>query len=126
LGLGSLGGTWDILGYQSPEITLPDIELPGGGSFSFSGQFGAGLFLDAEISGGVFDLSYPIDYSVILPSTVQPGDPFTIDTNFLDLKNLSLKIDGPGLSFSVYAELSGEINASLASTLLGTDWNFDE
>lgn len=125
-------GAADLFSW-SPQLSLPEFiipigEVPGLGlTFSLNVlPMSLGLDVNAGISGGVFDLNYPISASVVLPNNVRPGDSFVIDTNMLALTNPSLVVDGPGLELSASAGFSGlGVNAHLQGALLGFDVGSD-
>ena len=80
---------------------LPDpidemIDVPGGGKLDIGmASTNFNFFLDASISPGALDVSYPVQLAIDTPENVRPGDSFDIATALLSVNRPSLELDGP-------------------------------
>jgi Ca2+-binding RTX toxin-like protein len=77
-----------------------------------------GIPIELGISGGVFNLNYPVFSSIALPSSVHSGDQFSILTGFSGVASPSMTIAGPSVSLS--AKMMFQTNLS---GHLGLEWS---
>jgi Ca2+-binding RTX toxin-like protein len=77
-----------------------------------------GIPIELGISGGVFNLNYPVFSSIALPSSVHSGDQFSILTGFSGVASPSMTIAGPSVSLS--AKIMFQTNLS---GHLGLEWS---
>lgn len=75
-----------------------------------------GVPITMGLSAGVFDLNYPVNAQIGLPSSVQPGDDFVVQTSQGVSTNPSMVVDGPSIECSVDAILQADITGHLGLT----------
>lgn len=120
--LGARDLSQEILAFEAPSMAYQTGDAPGDGVYSIeSSGLTAGIFLDASIGGGGFDLQYPVQYTVETPNVVHTGGQAIVDTDLISIRNPRLALDGPGVSLALTAAMAVDLSFSLDTSILGVD-----
>ncbi|MBY6263424.1 DUF4347 domain-containing protein, partial [Azospirillum sp. 412522] len=77
-----------------------------------------GFPLKLEASAGVFNLNYPVNASIAVPSVVKAGSSFTVATSSAVASAPTLKVDGPSINLALDAVFKANIGGHL-----GLEWS---
>jgi Domain of unknown function (DUF4347) len=81
-----------------------------------------GVKCDVGMSGGVFDLSCPVNYSYDAPTSVKPGTYYQIAAGAYSITNPEFSLDGPSLSASMSLGYELDVEASGEMTVKTPSW----
>jgi hypothetical protein len=77
-----------------------------------------------DATSGSVSVKYPVNAYVDLPTSVTPGDSFTIGTQYFSTATPDLKTTFPGLTFSVVFDASATLTGSLKTPFGDTDFDY--